>query len=284
MSTLLAALRRHGRGSLTGGQVVTLLVTILALLGATVLAVVTGSRAPAQESIEAPGWQDRGIPCRDNPMAHVRDPQRLRIISRCSSASGVVTEISRSAGGSQTVQLRVDFGYVRFLRPGNQGLLPARVVPPDIPHMSLPRVGDHVTVYGAWVLDRGKNGRAELHPAYAFVRSGTDMRASGRPTSPLAVSVTAPPVIAAGDQLDVAVRVSKQEQKGVSIPVSGANVFLEITNAHGIGVRWANAKTKRLGTAQERLLALAAPGTYTISAYADKGSEAGQASIRLVVR
>jgi hypothetical protein len=124
--------------------------------------------------------------CRSgNPMANVHEPGRLRVVSRCMTASGVVTIGTRQKDGDLDLFLKPDRGSARLLNDRNRrytrGSLLLEVVPADQPgcrkgqpvtggtctgaNVRSPRSGTHVTVTGPYVLDRD-HGWMEIHPVW----------------------------------------------------------------------------------------------------------------------
>jgi hypothetical protein len=124
--------------------------------------------------------------CRQgNPMANVRDPSRLRIVSRCATASGVVRGGDQQHDDDMDVFLAPDKGSAKLLNDRNRrytrNALLLEIVPADQPgcrpgrpvrfgtctgaNLRAPKAGTHVTVTGPFVLDRG-HGWMEIHPVW----------------------------------------------------------------------------------------------------------------------
>jgi hypothetical protein len=124
-------------------------------------------------------------------MANVRDPGRLKVLSRCVTASGVVRETRHEHDGDIDVVLKPDPASVHFLDSGDRGqfagALLLEVVPADRPGcrkgqhvpdgictgaaLQTPKVGSHITVTGPWVVDHGHGkGRDhnEIHPVWTI--------------------------------------------------------------------------------------------------------------------
>ncbi|MBI3764671.1 MAG: SH3 domain-containing protein [Chloroflexi bacterium] len=108
--------------------------------------------------------------------AGVHEPDRLVLISKCETVSGVVTELTfNPEDGDITFRLRVDPGYERFLSTGNythlRGFLQIELIPADQGSVYVPAVGQHVTVTGAWVKDTNNHDWSEIHPAWYVTKS-----------------------------------------------------------------------------------------------------------------
>jgi len=129
--------------------------------------------------------------CRSgDPLANVRDPGRLRVVSRCATASGVARAGDRQHDGDIDVFLKADPGSERMLNDHNRrfthGSLLLEIVPADQPgcrpgkparfgtctgaNIRVPRSGTHVTVTGPYVLDRD-HGWMEIHPVWRITPS-----------------------------------------------------------------------------------------------------------------
>ena len=122
-----------------------------------------------------------------NPLANVRDPSRLRVVSRCATVSGVVRGGARQHDDDMDVFLAPDRGSARMLNDRNRrftrNALLLEIVPADQPgcqpgrpvrfgtctgaNLRAPRPGSHVTVTGPYVLDRD-HGWMEIHPVWTI--------------------------------------------------------------------------------------------------------------------
>lgn len=129
--------------------------------------------------------------CRPSPLAGVHGPDRLQLIRACKDLSGTVTEVHgrNDEDGDITFNLRVDPPNQKAMNARNlaEGGLHVEIVPADekgctpgspvtfhgVPGLGVcsganlvaPKVGDHVRLIGALVLDIG-NGWNELHPVW----------------------------------------------------------------------------------------------------------------------
>ncbi|HEY4411035.1 MAG TPA: hypothetical protein VGO87_14245 [Acidimicrobiia bacterium] len=129
--------------------------------------------------------------CRSgDPLANVRDPKRLHVVSRCATASGVIQTGSRQHDDDLDVFLKPDPGSAKLLNDRNRrstrNSLLLEIVPADQPgcrpgkpvrfgtctgaNLRAPRSGTHVTVTGPYVLDRD-HGWMEIHPVWRFAPS-----------------------------------------------------------------------------------------------------------------
>ena len=122
---------------------------------------------------------------RGNPMANVRDPSRLRVVSSCATASGVVRGGDQQHDDDLDLFLAPDRGSAKLLNDGNRrntrNALLLEIVPADQPgcrpghpvrfgtctgaNLRPPKAGSHVTVTGPYVLDRA-HGWMEIHPVW----------------------------------------------------------------------------------------------------------------------
>ena len=112
--------------------------------------------------------------CRSgNVLANVHTPQRLRVINRCLTVSGIVTEISRSDDGDLTFRLQVDSAYTWIINSYNRslirGYLQVEIIPADQATVPAPTLGAHLSVTGAYVIDT-PYGWSEIHPVWNIVK------------------------------------------------------------------------------------------------------------------
>jgi hypothetical protein len=71
---------------------------------------------------------------------------------------------------------------------------------------------------------------------------------------------------------------------GKTVHASLVHLFVEITNSRGLGVRWQARATDLLGHANFSLVALDAPGGFTVHIYASKDGLFQTAEQNLVIR
>lgn len=119
--------------------------------------------------------------CDESLWHHVYKPKRLKVVSRCIRATGTVEESAVDDDGDQHFLVKLDAGQESLINKKNRkkknGDLVVEIVcanPVRLPkvksactdytnRIALPRVGDHVRVTGAYVID-SNNGWAEIHP------------------------------------------------------------------------------------------------------------------------
>jgi len=207
-------------------------------------------------------------------MAHVHDPSRLVVLANCSTVSGTVKRVRPydPIDGNSRLFVAVDPSYRRFLAPSNRGLLVVEVIPTDFLGVAIPAVDAHATFYGAWVLAKNELRQAEMHPTWRIdSTTGPTAPKVHRQAPRLSVQVIAPDTVPVGGGMNVLVRVN--EAAGRARPLSEVHLFLEVTSAEGVGMRWAAASTNSLGAAKVYLLALDVPGVLTLSVYAYKDGQ-----------
>ncbi len=104
-----------------------------------------------------------------SPLSGIYHPDRLRVRSRCRTATGVVAAVKfEDFDGDVHIDLRVDDADRSLLSPGNShvgGSLVVEVIPQDRLHVAVPEVGSRVTVVGPWVEDTTHDWQ-EIHPAW----------------------------------------------------------------------------------------------------------------------
>ncbi|HUQ21093.1 MAG TPA: hypothetical protein VM099_15855 [Gemmatimonadaceae bacterium] len=120
---------------------------------------------------------------------HVYNPSRLRVVSACITATGVITESSADDDGDQHFLIRLDPGQDQLLAKRNlkkkNGDLVGEIVCANKVHLkrarkacsnyinpiAKPTVGSHVKVTGTYVID-SHNGWAEIHPVSRIEPAG----------------------------------------------------------------------------------------------------------------
>jgi hypothetical protein len=244
----------------------------------------------------APAWRTGAVACRDDPMIAVPHPTRFVVVANCSTVSGTVRQIRRDpADGELNLLIAVDQRYTRFLLSGNERVLRAAVVPRDVPKIRVPKVGQHATLYGAWVQDRNQHNQFALHPVWGIEAATSDngaglaslpMPGAGSNTAinkRLKVQLKAPGSVPVGGALNITVRV-QSVAKGVLRPEPEANLFFEVRSKDGRGVQWKAATTNALGLARVSLVALEQPGSFRVWLYVDKPGRSASVSVPVVVR
>lgn len=293
----------HGRHRLPGRFGTPLL---LALAGITLVALsaAVGYGLVRDDGLEtameppalAPAWQTGAVACRDDPMVGVPHPTRYVVVANCSTVSGTVRQVRRDpADGELNLLIAVDQRYTRFLLSGNERVLRAAVVPRDIPKVAVPRVGQHATVYGAWVLDRNQHSQVALHPVWG-IEASTSGGSGGLGSLPmpgvgsntavnkrLKVHMQAPRSVPVGGAINITVRV-QSAAKGTLRPEPKANLFFEVRATDNRGVQWKAATTNALGLARVSLVALEHPGSFRVWLYVDKPGRSAVTSAPVAVR
>ncbi len=112
---------------------------------------------------------------------YVYNPDRLQVINKCMTVTGVIKESNADEDGDQHMLLKLDAGQENLLKPKNMkkknGWLVVEAVCINntnknkvgdachgyVNHVHLPNIGDHVKVTGSYVIDT-HNGWAEIHP------------------------------------------------------------------------------------------------------------------------
>ena len=120
-----------------------------------------------------------------DPLAHVYNPQRLHLLAACTRVTGTIAAVRSEPDGDLHVLLRLDPGQERYINAKNisdqQGDLVLEpvciksVTQADavsacagyVNPLSVPAVGTHTAVTGAWVLD-ADHGWLEIHPVASF--------------------------------------------------------------------------------------------------------------------
>jgi hypothetical protein len=121
--------------------------------------------------------QHRGITaaeCRSgNVLDGASNAEDLRVLADCQDATGTVMHTKMMDDGDYKFFLNLD-GPFKFLvneknNDKTEGFLVVEIVPPDQNSVGvLPKEGDHVHVWGAWVTDKPK-GWHEIHPTWKVV-------------------------------------------------------------------------------------------------------------------
>jgi hypothetical protein len=116
-----------------------------------------------------------GPNCRTgNVLSGATNEKDLRVLSECQDVIGVVKHTKKMDDGDYKFFLDVDKKYDFLLNDRNRektdGFLVVEIVPKDqdIAGIHLPKTGDQVHVWGAWVTDKPK-GWHEIHPAWKVV-------------------------------------------------------------------------------------------------------------------
>ncbi len=119
--------------------------------------------------------------CNQQYWTYVYNPERLEILDKCKTVTGVIEESSANEDGDQHMLLRLDKGQDHLVNERNlmkkQGDLVIEAVCANkvlrrkvgntcegyINKIQIPQIGQHVSVSGSYVID-SHNGWAEIHP------------------------------------------------------------------------------------------------------------------------
>jgi hypothetical protein len=116
-----------------------------------------------------------GADCRPgNVLAGASNAGDLRILSECQDATGTVMHTKKMDDGDYKFFLNLDEKFKFLANEKNNektdGFMVVEIVPPDqgTNGVILPKEGDHVHVWGAWVTDKPK-GWHEIHPTWKVI-------------------------------------------------------------------------------------------------------------------
>ena len=132
---------------------------------------------------ETRNLKDNGtiINCDTSFWKYVYNPERLQVINKCKTVTGMIEESNADEDGDQHMLLKLDNGQEDLLTKRNmkkkQGDLVIEAVCANKPtlkkvgktckgyinRIQIPRVGEHVKVTGSLVID-SHNGWSEIHP------------------------------------------------------------------------------------------------------------------------
>jgi hypothetical protein len=117
-----------------------------------------------------------GPDCRSgNVLNGASNEKDLKVLSKCQDAVGIVKHTKKMDDGDYKFFLEVDSKYNFLLNDKNRdktdGFLVVEIVPKDqnAKTVDLPKEGDKVHIWGAWVTDKPK-GWHEIHPAWKVVK------------------------------------------------------------------------------------------------------------------
>lgn len=116
-----------------------------------------------------------GPDCRTgNVLAGASNAEDLRVLTECQDATGTVMHTKKMDDGDYKFFLNVDEQFKFLVNEKNDektdGFLVVEIVPPDQGNgaVILPKDGERVHVWGAWVTDKPK-GWHEIHPTWKVV-------------------------------------------------------------------------------------------------------------------
>ena len=109
-----------------------------------------------------------------NVLAGASNAEDLRVLAECQDAIGTVMHTKKMDDGDYKFFLNLDEQFKFLVNDKNNektdGFLVVEIVPPDqnLQGVYLPKDGDRVHVWGAWVTDKPK-GWHEIHPTWKVV-------------------------------------------------------------------------------------------------------------------
>ena len=116
-----------------------------------------------------------GPDCRPgNVLTGASNAGDLRLLSKCQDATGIVMHTKKMDDGDYKLFLKLDEQFKFLANEKNNektdGFMVVEIVPPDqgTNGVILPKEGDHVHVWGAWVTDKPK-GWHEIHPTWKVI-------------------------------------------------------------------------------------------------------------------
>jgi hypothetical protein len=116
-----------------------------------------------------------GPDCRPgNVLTGASNAGDLRVLSKCQDATGTVMHTKKMDDGDYKLFLKLDEQFKFLANEKNNektdGFMVVELVPPDqgTNGVILPKEGDHVHVWGAWVTDKPK-GWHEIHPTWKVI-------------------------------------------------------------------------------------------------------------------
>ena len=115
-----------------------------------------------------------GPDCRSgNVLAGASNAEDLRVLLECQDAIGTVMHTKKMDDGDYKFFLKLDPQFEFLINDKNreetEGFLVVEIVPPHQDGMYLPKDGDRVHVWGAWVTDKPK-GWHEIHPTWQVIK------------------------------------------------------------------------------------------------------------------
>ena len=118
----------------------------------------------------------KGDNCRDgNVLDGASNEGDLKVLAECQDAAGDVMHTKKMNDGDYKFLVKLDDKYGFLVNDKNDektdGLLVVEVVPKDqdISKVDLPKEGDKVHIWGAWVTDKPK-GWHEIHPTWEVTK------------------------------------------------------------------------------------------------------------------
>jgi len=116
-----------------------------------------------------------GENCRTgNVLSGASNEKDLKVLAECQEAVGIVKHTKKMDDGDFKFFLELDEKYKFLVNEKNiqktDGFLVVEIVPPDqsVENVYLPKTGDQVHIWGAWVTDKSK-GWHEIHPTWKVI-------------------------------------------------------------------------------------------------------------------
>jgi len=116
-----------------------------------------------------------GENCRtENVLTGASNEKDLKVLAECQEAVGIVKHTKKMDDGDFKFFLELDEKYKFLVNEKNiqktDGFLVVEIVPPDqnVENVYLPKTGDQVHIWGAWVTDKPK-GWHEIHPTWKVI-------------------------------------------------------------------------------------------------------------------
>jgi hypothetical protein len=114
-----------------------------------------------------------GEQCRDGIVLNGASNEDLKVLAECQDAVGDVMHTKKTDDGDYKFFLNIDDPFEFLVNEKNndktEGFLVVEIIPADQNSVgTLPKEGDHVHVWGAWVTDKPK-GWHEIHPTWKIV-------------------------------------------------------------------------------------------------------------------
>ena len=116
-----------------------------------------------------------GENCRTgNVLSGASNEKDLKVLAECQEAVGIVKHTKKMDDGDFKFFLELDEKYKFLVNEKNiqktDGFLVVEIVPPDqsVENVYLPKTGDQVHIWGAWVTDKPK-GWHEIHPTWKVI-------------------------------------------------------------------------------------------------------------------
>ena len=108
-----------------------------------------------------------------NVLEGASNAEDLRVLAECQDAIGTVMHTKKMDDGDYKFFLNVEEPFKFLVNHKNneetEGFLVVEIVPPHQDGMYLPKDGDRVHIWGAWVTDKPK-GWHEIHPTWNVVK------------------------------------------------------------------------------------------------------------------